>query len=61
MREEDLERIISGEGIKLRVNRSIQSEGAFAELNKTWDLDVFYVRAKAILQQNVIFLAYLIM
>ncbi len=29
-RQEDLERITSPEGIQLRVNRSIQAEGAFA-------------------------------
>ena len=31
-REEDLERILSDEGILLRINRSIQAEGSFGEL-----------------------------
>lgn len=31
-REEDLERILSDEGILLRINRSIQTEGSFGEL-----------------------------
>lgn len=33
-RKEDLERILSDEGIVLRVNRSIQAEGAFGELKQ---------------------------
>ena len=31
-RQDDLERILSDEGIELRINRSIQSEGAFADV-----------------------------
>ena len=30
-REEDLERILSDEGILLRINRNIQAEGSFGE------------------------------
>ena len=33
-REEDLERILSDEGILLRINRSIQAEGSFGEMKK---------------------------
>ena len=33
-REEDLERILSDEGILLRINRSIQAEGSFGELKQ---------------------------
>lgn len=33
-REEDLERIISDEGIELRINRSIQAEGSFAQIKQ---------------------------
>lgn len=33
-RKEDLERILSGEGILLRINRSIQAEGSFGELKQ---------------------------
>ena len=33
-RKEDLERILSGEGILLRINRSIQVEGSFGELKQ---------------------------
>lgn len=38
-REEDLERILSDEGILLRINRSIQAEGSFGELKQDmWKL-----------------------
>ena len=33
-REEDLERILSDEGILLRINRSIQAEGSFGEMKQ---------------------------
>lgn len=33
-REEDLERILSDEGCKLRMNRSIQAEGSFADIKE---------------------------
>ena len=33
-RKEDLERILSDEGILLRMNRSIQAEGSFGELKQ---------------------------
>ena len=33
-RKEDLERILSDEGILLRTNRSIQAEGSFGELKQ---------------------------
>lgn len=33
-RQEDLERIISDEGIQLRINRSIQAEGSFGDLKQ---------------------------
>lgn len=33
-REEDLERILSDEGILLKINRSIQAEGSFGELKQ---------------------------
>ena len=33
-REEDLERILSDEGILLRITRSIQAEGSFGELKQ---------------------------
>lgn len=33
-RKEDLERILSDEGIYLRINRSIQVEGSFGELKQ---------------------------
>ncbi|WP_418658423.1 hypothetical protein [Clostridioides difficile] len=33
-RKENLKRIISPEGCQLRINRSIQAEGAFAQVKK---------------------------
>ena len=33
-REQDLERILSPEGIELRINRSIQAEGSFAQIKQ---------------------------
>lgn len=33
-REEALERILSEEGIRLRINRSIQAEGSFGEIKQ---------------------------
>ncbi len=46
MREEDLERILSDEGIKLRVNRSIQAEGAFAEVKHDMGFRRFLCKGK---------------
>ena len=46
-REEDLERITSAEGILLRVNRSIQSEGSFGDLKEDTGFRRFRYRGKA--------------
>ncbi len=47
MREEDLERILSDEGTKLRVNRSIQAEGAFAQVKQDMGFRRFLCKGKS--------------
>lgn len=49
-RAEDLERILTEEGCKLRINRSIQVEGSFAELKQDMDFRRFLCRGT----QNVL-------
>ena len=49
-RQDDLERILSDEGIKLRINRSIQSEGAFADVKGDMEFRRFLTRG----HQNVL-------
>lgn len=49
-RQDDLERILSDEGIKLRINRSIQSEGAFADVKGDMEFRRFLTRG----YQNVL-------
>lgn len=49
-RQEDLNRIISKEGCKLRMNRSIQAEGSFAEIKQNMGFRRFLCRGK----QNVL-------
>lgn len=43
-REQDLERILSDEGTELRMNRSIQSEGAFGEIKQNMGFRRFLCR-----------------
>ena len=45
-REEDLERILSDEGILLRINRSIQAEGSFGELKQDMQFRRYLSRGK---------------
>lgn len=49
-RKDDLERILSKEGCKLRVNRSIQAEGSFGELKQDMGFRRFMSKGK----QNVL-------
>ncbi|MDU1005646.1 MAG: IS1182 family transposase [Clostridium butyricum] len=49
-RKEDLERIISDEGCQLRMNRSIQAEGSFAQVKQDMNFRRFMCRG----QKNVI-------
>jgi len=49
-RKEDLERILSDEGIELRTNRSIQVEGFFDQIKQDMGLRRFLSRGK----QNVL-------
>lgn len=45
-REESLKNIISSQGIKLRINRSIQVEGAFGVLKEDYGFRRFFTRGK---------------
>ena len=56
-REEDLERITSEEGILLRVNRSIQSEGSFGDLKEDTGFRRFLYRGKANVEAQSVLLA----
>lgn len=49
-RQDDLERILSDEGIMLRINRSIQSEGAFADVKCDMEFRRFLTRG----HQNIL-------
>lgn len=49
-RKEDLERIISDEGCLLRMNRSIQAEGSFAQVKQDMNFRRFMCRG----QRNVL-------
>ena len=54
-REEDLERILSDEGILLRINRSIQSEGTFGELKQDMQFRRYLSRGTAnVLAESVL-------
>ena len=46
-RQEDLERITSKEGVQLRINRSIQAEGAFAMMKADMNFRRFLSRGTA--------------
>ena len=46
-REEDLERILSDEGILLRINRSIQAEGSFGEMKQDMQFRRYLSRGTA--------------
>ena len=56
-RKENLERIISKEGIKLRVNRSIQVEGSFAQIKQDMGFRRFLTRGIQNVLTESIFLA----
>ena len=45
-RKENLQRIVSPEGIKLRMNRSIQAEGAFAQVKQNMEFRRFLCKGK---------------
>lgn len=54
-REEDLERILSDEGIFLRINRSIQAEGTFGELKQDMQFRRYLSRGTAnVLAESVL-------
>lgn len=54
-REEDLERILSDEGILLRINRSIQAEGSFGELKQDMQFCRYLSRGTAnVLAESVL-------
>ena len=54
-RKEDLERIITSEGILLRMNRSIQAEGSFAQLKHDMNFRRFMCRGqKNVLSESIL-------
>lgn len=54
-RKEDLERIITDEGILLRMNRSIQAEGAFAQVKHDMNFKIFMCsEQKNVLAESII-------
>ncbi len=52
-REENLERIVSEEGILLRINRSLQAEGSFGELKQDMQFRRFLRRERPMFLQRV--------
>lgn len=56
-RNESLKNIISEEGIKLRINRSIQVEGAFGVLKEDYAFRRFFTRGKANVKVEFILLS----
>jgi len=52
-RKENLQRIVSTEGIQLRMNRSIQAEGAFAQIKQNMEFRRFLCKGEKIFWQNV--------
>ena len=56
-REEDQKRLLSDEGIVLRVNRSIQAEGSFGDLKEDTGFRRFLYRGKVNVEAQSILLA----
>jgi len=56
-RKEDLERILTDEGIELRINRSIQAEGSFAQIKQDMGFRRFLTRGKSNVLTESILLA----
>ncbi|TYZ27855.1 hypothetical protein FZ041_10140 [Selenomonas caprae] len=56
-RQEDLERITSKEGVQLRINRSIQAEGAFAMMKADMNFRRFLSRGTANVLVEIMLLA----
>ena len=56
-RQEDMERINSGEGILLRVNRSIQAEGSFGDLKQDMNFRRYLSKGNANVLAESILLA----
>ena len=54
-RQENLDRILSDKGIELRVNRSIQAEGAFADIKEDMEFRRFLTRGnKNVLSESIL-------
>lgn len=53
-REGDLERILSDEGILLRINRSIQAEGSFGELKQDMQFRRYLSGTANVLAESVL-------
>ena len=56
-RKEDLDRVLSEEGILFRTNRSIQAEGSFADIKKDMEFRRYLYRGKANVTAQSILLA----
>lgn len=56
-RREDLERIVSEEGCRLRMNRSIQAEGSFGELKQDMGFRRFLCRGTENVEAESVLLA----
>lgn len=56
-RKEDLVRIVSDEGIELRINRSIQAEGSFAQIKQDMGFRRYLTRGTQNVLAESIFLA----
>ena len=55
-RKEDLERILSDEGILLRTNRSIQVEGSFGDLKQDMQFRKYLSRGSSnVLEEDICF------
>jgi len=58
LQQENLERFLSGDGIRLRVNRSIQVEGAFGQIKEDYSYKRFLRRGKEAVYKELLFLAF---
>lgn len=56
-RQENLERILSDEGILLRINRSIQAEGSFGDLKQDMQFRRYLIKGTANVLAESILLA----
>ena len=58
LQQENLERFLSEDGIRLRVNRSIQVEGAFGQIKEDYSYKRILRRGKEAVYKELLFLAF---